>query len=87
MRVWHYMYFDARGDADSFAEALRGAGYQTEVLEVTPSWLLRASHVIPESQDILEATAESLTEWVTAGRGEYDGWERETRAGSSWPGD
>ena len=80
MRVWHYLYFNDEESAHRVARQLQGAAYSTEVRESEPSWLVRASHTIPKSQDALEAIAESLTELAVAEGGEYDGWERETQA-------
>ena len=80
MRVWHYLYFNDEETARRVAQQLQRAAYRTEVRRSEPSWLLRAEHNIPESQDALEATAQSLTDIAIAEGGEYDGWERETKA-------
>lgn len=78
VKVWHYLYLPNREAAERVARQLQGAAYTTEVRESEPSWLVRASHTIPRSQDALEAIAESLTEVALKEGGEYDGWERET---------
>jgi hypothetical protein len=83
VRVWHYLYFDDEQTAKLVAQRLENANYRTEVRQSEPSWLLRAEHSIPESEeDVLEATAESLTSLAAAEGGEYDGWERETHSAS-----
>jgi Regulator of ribonuclease activity B len=86
VKVWHYLYLPDREAAERVARQLQGAAYATEVRESEPSWLVRASHTIPRSQDALEAIAESLTQLVVKEGGEYDGWERETPAGGDSSG-
>jgi len=80
VRVWHYLYFKDEQTAKRVAERLEGPEYRTEVRQSEPSWMLRVGHSIPESQDILEAAAHTLTKLAVAEGGEYDGWERETHA-------
>ena len=67
------------------AQQLQAASYRTEVRESETSWLLRAEHDLPESQDVLESVAQSLTELAVAEGGEYDGWERGTDSAPSGP--
>jgi hypothetical protein len=80
VRVWHYLYFDDEQTARLVAQRLEKAMYRTEVRQSEPSWLLRAEHSIPDSQDVLEAAAQSLMDLAAAEGGEYDGWERATHS-------
>ena len=83
--VWHYLYFKDEETAQLVARRLQGAAYTTVVRESEPDWLVCASHSLQESQDTLEAIAESLTEMAVAEGGEYDGWERDTGAARTDP--
>ncbi len=79
MTVWHHLYFQDEETANRVARRLKGA-YGTEVRKSGPTWLVRASHTLPQSTGALEATVEYLREIAVAEGGEYDGWEREVRA-------
>jgi hypothetical protein len=76
-RLSHFLYFEARVQAETAAQALRGAGYETQI--VAPAgeaqWLVLASEEPLDDEDDLKTRHEFFRRLAEALEGKYDGWE------------
>ena len=79
MQVWHYLYFPDDGVATAVAGRLRAAGYDVEIRQSPPQWLVRPRHTAAD-QAALDRASDELEQIAASESGEYDGWERQVAA-------
>jgi hypothetical protein len=76
-KLTHYLYFESRATAEAAGEAIRGRGYDIDVMKSADDqqWLLLAVGSIPVDENTIDDNRYYFDGLAGSLGGEYDGWE------------